>query len=122
MSRRGWFAAIVLMVVAFAGCDPRAKQDVPPPPDDLVVRPLFVEIHAELQLLEAAYRQRMLHGGDRDALRAAHRARILAEAGVTDSALTATYNWWYSQPEALPKVLEEVQLKLDSIARNSKWN
>ena len=113
---------IVLAMVAFSGCDPRAKQDIPPPPNDLVGRAQFIEIHAELQLLEAAHRQRMLHGGDRDALRAAHRARILAEAGVTDSAFTATYNWWYSQPEALPKVLEEVQLKLDSMARNSKWN
>lgn len=122
MSGRGWIAGIGLLLVALSGCDPRAKQDVPPPPDNRIGRTQFVEIHAELQLLEAAYRQRMLHGGDRDALRAAHRARILAEAGVTDSAFTATYNWWYSQPEALPKVLEEVQMKLDSIARSSKWN
>ena len=122
MSGRGWIAGIGLLLVALSGCDPRAKQDVPPPPDHRIGRTQFVEIHAELQLLEAAYRQRMLHGGDRDALRAAHRARILAEAGVTDSAFTATYNWWYSQPEALPKVLEEVQMKLDSIARSSKWN
>ena len=60
--------------------------------------------------------------GDRDRTRALHRAQILAAAGVTDSAFTATYQWWYSQPEALPVLLQEVQAHLDSMARNSTWN
>ena len=85
-------------------------------------RTTFVEVHAQLQLLEAAYRQRMLQGGDRDAIRAAHRKRILETAGVSDTAFTATYEWWYSQPEALPGILDEVKLRLDSMERKSKWN
>lgn len=117
---RNFWAVVLLM--ALVGCDPRVKNDIPPPPDGMLDKETFVTLHAELQLLEAAYRQRMLNGGDRDAVRAAHRVQILDAAGVNDSAFTATYNWWYSQPEALPGVLEEVMLKLDSIERNSQWN
>ena len=105
-----------------SGCEPRSARDVPTPPQDMVDRSTFIELHADLQLLEAAYRQRMLPGGDRDAVRAAQRALILNNAGVSDSAFTATYKWWYSQPEALPTILQEVQVKLDSLERNSKWN
>ena len=104
---RNFWAVVLLM--ALVGCDPRVKNDIPPPPEGMLDKETFVTLHAELQLLEAAYRQRMLNGGDRDAVRAAHRVQILDAAGVSDSAFTATYNWWYSQPEALPAVLQQVQ-------------
>lgn len=113
---------VLLFLVAATGCDHRYKQDIPEMPQDMLDRATFIELHAELQLLEAAHRQRMLRGGERDAARAAHRKRILAEAGVTDSAFTATYDWWYSQPEALPGLLEEVLVTLDSIERASASN
>ncbi len=103
------------------GCDPRAQRDVPPKPDAFVEREAFIALHAEIQLLEAAHRQHMLKG-DRDRTRAMHRAQILEAAGVTDSAFTATYEWWYSQPEALPVLLKDVQAQLDSMALNSQWN
>lgn len=122
MSPRTPLALLVVAGLALTACDPRAKNDIPPHPEDMLDKATFITLHAELQLLEAAYRQRMLHGGDRDAVRAEHRARILSEAGVSDSAFTATYNWWYSQPEALPPLLEEVLVTLDSIERNSRWN
>ena len=41
---------------------------------------------------------------------------------MTDSAFTATYQWWYSQPEILPFCFDDVQAHLDSLARNSTWN
>lgn len=107
--------------LALSGCDPRAKDDVPPKPEGFIEKGEFIGLHAELQLLEAAHRQHMLKG-DRDRTRALHRAQILEAAGVTDSAFTATYQWWYSQPEALPVLLQEVQAHLDSMARNSTWN
>ena len=114
----------VLALAAFllASCDPRPKEDIPARSDIMLDRTTFVKVHAQLQLLEAAYRQRMLQGGDRDAIRAAHRKRILEDAGVSDTAFTATYEWWYSQPEALPGILDEIKLRLDSMERNSKWN
>lgn len=113
-----WIAAVAVL---WSSCDPRAKQDVPPKPEGFVERRDFVALHAQLQLLEAAHRQHMLKG-DRDRSRALHRAQILDSAGVTDSAFTATYRWWYSQPEALPSLLKEVQGHLDSLALNSRWN
>ena len=122
MKRPVVWLVITLAPLMLASCDPRKADDVPPHTDIMIDRATFVDIHAELQLLEAAYRQRMLKGGDRDAARAAHRARILAEAGVSDSAFTATYEWWYSQPEALPAMLEEVMVRLDSLERASTWN
>ena len=107
--------------IGLAGCDPRRADDVPPQPDGFMDRETFIEVHAQLQLLEAAHRQHMLKG-DRDKARARYRASILKEAGVTDSAFTATYDWWYSQPEILPPLLDDVQVHLDSLARNSQWN
>lgn len=112
---------LTLSLLAMAGCDPRAKEDVPPKPDLFVERADFIVLHAQLQLLEAAHRQHMLKG-DRDRTRALHRAQILDAAGVSDSAFTATYEWWYSQPEALPALLKDVQAHLDSMALNSQWN
>jgi hypothetical protein len=122
MMERQYFGMCILVVLALAGCDPRYKEDIPERPEGMLDRATFIELHAELQLLEAAHRQRMLRGGDRDAARTAHRKRILTSAGVSDSAFSATYDWWYSQPEALPGLLEEVLLKLDSIERSSASN
>ena len=122
MIRLWSLAALGIGLFLASGCEPRSTRDVPTRPQDMVDRSTFIELHADLQLLEAAYRQRMLPGGDRDAVRAAQRALILNNAGVSDSAFTATYKWWYSQPEALPTILQEVQVKLDSLERNSKWN
>ncbi len=110
---------ILALVALTTGCDPRHAQDIPPIPDDFIERGQFVEIHAQLQLLEAAHRQHMLKG-DRDRARSRYRASILKQAGATDSAFNATYNWWYSQPEALPALLEEIQLQLDSLALKSR--
>ena len=122
MMGRQYFGLCILLMLAIAGCDPRYKKDIPALPEGMLDKETFIELHAELQLLEAAHRQRMLRGGDRDAARAAHRKRILADAGVTDSAFSATYDWWYSQPEALPGLLEEVLLTLDSMERASASN
>lgn len=112
---------LMALLMAMTGCDPRRKQDVPPLPEGFVEREQFIAIHAQLQLLEAAHRQHMLKG-DRDKARARYRASILKEEGVTDSAFSATYDWWYSQPEILPPMLEDLQAHLDSMARNSQWN
>ena len=109
-----------MLMARLTGCDPRRETTCPPKPDGFMERGLH-RIHAQLQLLEAAHRQHMLKG-DRDKARARYRASILAEAGVTDSAFTATYDWWYSQPEILPPMLDDVQAHLDSMARNSQWN
>ena len=114
-------SVLMALLMALTGCDPRRKQDVPPQPEGFVEREQFIAIHAQLQLLEAAHRPHMLQG-DRDQSRARYRASILKEAGVTDSAFTATYDWWYSQPEILPPMLEDLQAHLDSMARNSQWN
>jgi hypothetical protein len=105
----------------FSACDLRSERDVPPRPEQMIGRHDFVSIHAQLQLLEAAHRQHMLKG-DRERSRALHKDRVLREAGISDSAFTATFNWWYSQPEVLPELLQEVQTHLDSLARNSPWN
>ena len=114
---------IWICLLAASSCQMNGgSSDAPPPPENMVDRATFIHLHADLQLLEAAYRQRMLPGGDRDAVRAAQRALTLANAGVSDSAFTAPYNWWYSQPEALPDILREVQVTLDSLQRASKWN
>jgi len=109
---------IFALVALTTGCDPRPAQDTPPIPDGFIEKEQFVKIHAQLQLLEAAHRQYMLKG-DRDRARARYRTSILKEAGATDSAFNATYNWWYSQPEALPALIEEIQLHLDSLAMES---
>ena len=114
-------SVLMALLMAMTGCDPRRKQDIPPQPEGFVEREQFIAIHAQLQLLEAAHRQHMLKG-DRDKARARYRASILKEAGVSDSAFSATYDWWYGQPEILPPMLEVLQAHLDSMARNSQWN
>ena len=113
-------ALLAALALGLMSCDPVQPMTFRRA-DNVVQRDTFVLLHARLQLLEAAYRQHMLKG-DRDRARARYRAFILDDAGVTDSAFTATYEWWYSQPEALPPLLEEVQSHLDSMERNSEWN
>lgn len=120
-TRTAWLAAILVCSGWWTGCDTRSQNDIPPAPADLLDRQQFIEVHAQLQLLEAAHRQHMLKG-DRDRKRALLRGQILAKAGVTDSAFTHTYNWWYSQPEALPVLLKDVKSHVDSIQRGGPWN
>ena len=115
------FIRLPIVFALFAltsGCDHRTVRDIPPIPEGLIEKEKFIEIHAQLQLLEAAHRQHMLKG-DRDKARMRYRSSILKQAGTTDSAFTATYNWWYAQPEALPPLMEEIQIHLDSLTRKS---
>ena len=114
---RNFWAVVLLM--ALVGCDPRVKNDIPPPPEGMLDKETFVTLHAELQLLEAAYRQRMLNGGDRDAVRAAHRVQILDAAGVSGLRLYGDLRL-VVQPARSPAgpVSEQVQCSsLDSIER-----
>lgn len=98
---------VLLLVVGLMGCGKSA----PPPP---VERGLFVEVYAEIQLLEAAHRQRMIRA-PRDANFHALRDSVLTKFGVSDSAFTETYRHWYSQPDELSALIDEVIAAIDSL-------
>ena len=40
--------------IGLTGCDPRRANDVPPKPDGFMDREAFIEVHAQLQLLDPA--------------------------------------------------------------------
>ena len=63
--------------IGLSGCDPRA-QTTCCQARRIHGREAFIEVHAQLQLLEAAHRQHMLKG-DRDRTRARYRASILKQ-------------------------------------------
>jgi len=101
------FALVLGLILTLMACGKTA----PPPP---VERGLFVEVYAEIQLLEAAHRQRMIRA-PRDANFQALRDSVLAKFGVSDSAFTETYRHWYSQPDELSALIDEVIAAIDSL-------
>jgi hypothetical protein len=99
--------AVAAWLVVGSSCTDRVEQ----PP---LERETFVRVYAEIQLLEAAHRQRMLQA-PQDLNFKALRDSALAKFGASDSAFVQTYRFWYSRPDALSDVLDEVIAAVDSL-------
>lgn len=95
---------IALGLIFLYGCG----KDAPPPPAGLIPRETFVELLAEVQLIEAVLNQNMIRNDDPRARIARYYKTTFETFKVTPQQFQETYTWYYGQPDLLLEVYDEV--------------
>lgn len=98
------FFAVAIGLIFLLGCG----KDVPEPPQDLIPRETFVELLAEVQLIEAVLNQNMIRNDEPRARIARYYKTTFATFNVTPQQFQDTYTWYYGQPELLLEIYDEV--------------
>lgn len=99
-----WLVAVTAGLFFIFGCGTETTQ----PPDDLIPRDTFVELLAEVQLIEAVFNQNMIRNDDPRARIARYYKTTFEKFDVTPEQFQTTYTWYYSQPELLLEIYDEV--------------
>jgi hypothetical protein len=102
MKRR--FFAVAIGLIFLWGCG----KDVPDPPSGLIPRETFVELLAEVQLIEAVLNQNMIRNDEPRARIARYYKTTFETFKVTPQQFQETYTWYYGQPNLLLEVYDEV--------------
>ncbi len=101
---RTWLFAITAGLLLLCGCG----KDVPSPPTNLIPRDTFVELLAEVQLIEAVFNQNMIRNDEPRARLARYYKTTFEAFNVTPLQFQETYTWYYSQPDLLLEIYDEV--------------
>jgi len=96
--------AVTVGLLFLLGCG----KDVPDPPKNLIPRETFVELLAEVQLIEAVLNQNMIRNDEPRARIARYYKTTFERFNVTPQQFQDTYTWYYSQPELLLEMYDEV--------------
>jgi hypothetical protein len=102
MKRR--FFAVAIGLIFLWGCG----KDVPDPPSGLIPRETFVELLAEVQLIEAVLNQNMIRNDEPRARIARYYKTTFETFKVTPQQFQETYTWYYGQPDLLLEIYDEV--------------
>lgn len=98
---------LVVLVLCLTACVSN-REERNPAPQGLIVREDFVPLFAEVQLLEAARKQKMLRGDSVDLQIANAYRQIFEKHHTTDSLFQLSYLHYFSKPEEMSVIYEEV--------------
>lgn len=100
-----------VLVLLFA-CGEGQKEVIP---DDLMSREAFVDMMVDAQLVEALGKGKIIRTENPRERLAALYASTYEKHGIEDSTFKKTYNWYFSHPEEMQLVLDDVIAKLTQI-------
>lgn len=104
---QGWssFKLLLLIMVGTAviSCE---NQEIEIP-GDLMPEQQFVEAYAEVQLLEASIKQKLLRGRDSDEEIDRYYREIFEDKGLSRASFDETKAWYAQHPELLQAVVEQ---------------
>lgn len=109
-----FFLSALLLLIA--GC----SEETPTPPDDLIPREQFVTVMADVQLVEALAKQKMIRNDDPDVKLAEYYGLIYEKYGIADSSFLKTYNWYHRHPTELLELYDEVLNRLSQVEEELK--
>lgn len=90
-----------------------ASEQVADRPKHLIPEDTFVKAYADVHVLEASIKQKLVNGHDSPEELAAYYYHVLQQHGINQTAFDSTRNWYARNPEAM-KVM--VGLAMDRIA------
>ena len=111
----------ILIVFIVVGCvdDPRDLANVNPP-EGVMVRCDFVELMAEIQILEGAAKIRVFRNDDVKKRLGEAYFEIFKKHSVSAEEFDKSYTWWWEHPVAMKGVLLEITEKISQIESEQK--
>ena len=107
---------LLLLVIGTGGCanDIRDKVDVIAP-DGVLEKTEFVSVLADIQLIEAASKNRVWRNDDVEKRLEDAYNEVFSKHDITESQFKASHRWWWNQPVAMKGVLLEVTEKITQL-------
>jgi hypothetical protein len=99
---------LILLIGVTSCAGGRAEEEaMPTPPDDVMSRAQFVEVFAETQLVEAAYKLHYFRNDDPERWVKGAYADVFAKYGVDEAFFWRSHSWWFAHPAAMVGIYEE---------------
>lgn len=89
------------------------------PPEGVLEADAFVEVMADIQLLEASSKKRLRREDDEAAIYRGQYQAIFETHGITEAEFRASHAWWFDHPELLIGLYDGVIERLNDWER--KW-
>jgi hypothetical protein len=107
---------LLLLVMGTGGCanDIRDRVDLIVP-DGVLEKPEFVNVLADIQLIEAASKNRVWRNDDVEKRLEDAYNEVFSKHDITESQFKASHRWWWNQPVAMKGVLLEVTEKITQL-------
>ncbi|MGY8928875.1 MAG: DUF4296 domain-containing protein [Flavobacteriales bacterium] len=107
---------LLILVMGTGGCanDIRDRVDVIVP-DGVLEKPEFVNVLADIQLIEAASKNRVWRNDDVEKRLEDAYNEVFSKHDITESQFKASHRWWWNQPVAMKGVLLEVTEKITQL-------
>ncbi|MFZ1688555.1 MAG: DUF4296 domain-containing protein [Flavobacteriales bacterium] len=84
----------------------------PAPPADLIQRDAFVQVLADVQMIEARINHEMVVDQRTDSPAQRYYEELYAERKITKDLYARTYQWYVEHPEQMKAVYEDVLVEL----------
>ena len=119
--RRILIPAIFMLFIGVVGCaeDSRDLANVSPP-EGVLERVEFVELMADIQILEGAAKIRVFRNDDVEKRLGEAYFEIFAKHAVSAAEFERSHTWWWEHPVAMKGVLLEITEKISQIERAQK--
>ena len=119
--RRVLIPAIFMLFIGVVGCaeDSRDLANVSPP-EGVLERVEFVELMADIQILEGAAKIRVFRNDDVEKRLGEAYFEIFAKHAVSAAEFERSHTWWWEHPVAMKGVLLEITEKISQIERAQK--
>ena len=113
------FTSILLLLLAIigtGGCanDSRDRVNVTAP-DGVLKKTEFVNVLADIQLIEAASKNRVWRNDDVEKRLGDAYNEVFSKHDITESQFMDSHRWWWSHPVAMKGVLLEVTEKITQL-------
>lgn len=103
---RSWF--VILGLIGLSGCTGPQQQ----PPADLIPRDSFVQVLADVHVIEARISHEMVVDQRTDSPAQRYYDEMYAERGITKEQYAKTYTWYTEHPEVMKALYDEVLQEL----------
>jgi hypothetical protein len=107
MKKHVFILAFLVSSTLFLSCV-ETRDHRTPPPEGLISKADFVPLFADVQLLEAARKQKMIKGDSIDLEVANAYRQIFEKHETSDSLFRMSYLHYFSKPEEMSVIYEEV--------------
>ena len=113
---------ILLTGILLVGCSSDEKDDpgaTPPEGSGIMGKEKFVEVLADVYLVEAAYKTHAFENDDEKAVLLENYSDVFSSHGITTEEFERSHAWWWQHPAAMKGLVTEVTERLNSIEKTT---
>jgi len=107
---------LLLLVMGTGGCSSDIRDRVGViAPDGVLEKPEFISVLADIQLIEAASKNRVWRNDDVEKRLEDAYNEVFSKHDITESQFKDSHRWWWNHPVAMKGVLLEVTEKITQL-------